>query len=300
MPLAKIDITISDALKRKHQCATIQLDFQLPQRFELQYMAGGSAGGENDYARPVIIHRAILGSVERMIAILTESFGGKWPFWLSPRQACVIPVRPQLDGYAEKVRQFLHDKGFMVEVDVDTGTTLNKKIRNAQLAQFNFILVVGNEEEDNNTVNVRTRDNEVHGWCFWGRRGGGASLLFGEEGPTLMLVGVAILFHRPGLAGGNGGAHGRAACEPRADKQLWPCQGFRGKRCGRARCCCWRCCCRCRCRCWPVWGACHHHLKREKGRVPAVVSAAASENCDDVLHNVCCRVVHSRVSYSQG
>ncbi|XP_050530229.1 threonine--tRNA ligase 1, cytoplasmic isoform X3 [Daktulosphaira vitifoliae] len=154
----KIDITISDALKRQHQCATIQLDFQLPIRFNLSYV---SETGEK--IRPVIIHRAIFGSVERMIAILTESFAGKWPFWLSPRQAIVIPVGPQFDEYAEKVKKEIYESGFMCDVDVDHGDTLNKKIRNAQLAQYNFILVVGEKERSGSTVNVRTRDNIVHG-----------------------------------------------------------------------------------------------------------------------------------------
>lgn len=90
--------------------------------------------------RPVIIHRAILGSVERMIAILTESYAGKWPFWLSPRQAMVVPVMPQFNDYANEVKQKLWDAGIMVESDLDSNDTLNKKIRNAQLAQFNFIL----------------------------------------------------------------------------------------------------------------------------------------------------------------
>jgi threonyl-tRNA synthetase len=82
----KIDIKIQDALRRKHQCATIQLDFQLPIRFELDFMSGEKEG---ELTRPVIIHRAILGSVERMIAILIEHTAGKWPFWLSPRQVCI-------------------------------------------------------------------------------------------------------------------------------------------------------------------------------------------------------------------
>lgn len=154
----KIDITIMDALKRSHQCATIQLDFQLPIRFNLSYI---SETGEK--TRPVIIHRAILGSVERMIAILTESYAGKWPFWLSPRQVMVIPVGPPFDDYAFKVKQQLYDAGFLCDVDIDSGDTMNKKIRNAQLAQYNFILVVGERELSANTVNVRTRDNVVHG-----------------------------------------------------------------------------------------------------------------------------------------
>ena len=99
----KIDITILDALRRSHQCATIQLDFQLPIRFNLNFV---NEKGENE--RPVMIHRAILGSVERMIAILTENYAGKWPFWLSPRQCQVVPVAPTFDGYAQQVKHFFN------------------------------------------------------------------------------------------------------------------------------------------------------------------------------------------------
>uniref|UniRef100_A0A8D0WKN1 threonine--tRNA ligase n=1 Tax=Sus scrofa TaxID=9823 RepID=A0A8D0WKN1_PIG len=155
----KIDIQIKDAIGRYHQCATIQLDFQLPIRFNLTFV---SPDGD-DKKRPVIIHRAILGSVERMIAILTENYGGKWPFWLSPRQVMVVPVGPTCDEYAQKVQQQFHDAKFMVDIDLDPGCTLNKKIRNAQLAQYNFILVVGEKEKSSGTVNIRTRDNKVHG-----------------------------------------------------------------------------------------------------------------------------------------
>ena len=136
----KIDITIKDALGRRHQCATIQLDFQLPERFNLTYApqkeSEKSSGGP---CRPIIIHRAILGSVERMIAILTESFGGKWPFWLSPRQVVIIPVSPQWFSYAEKVNKQLFDAGIWSEVDL-SDNTLPKKIRNGEISQYNFIL----------------------------------------------------------------------------------------------------------------------------------------------------------------
>lgn len=155
----KIDIQIKDAIGRYHQCATIQLDFQLPIRFNLTFVSHDG----DDKKRPVIIHRAILGSVERMIAILTENYGGKWPLWLSPRQVMLVPVGPTCEEYAQKVRQEFHNAGFMSDVDLDPGCTLNKKIRNAQLAQYNFILVVGEKEKTSNTVNVRTRDNKVHG-----------------------------------------------------------------------------------------------------------------------------------------
>lgn len=155
----KIDINIKDALGRSHQCATIQLDFQLPRRFNLTYV---SKDGD-DKKSPVIIHRAVLGSVERMIAILSENYGGKWPFWLSPRQVMVIPVGPTCDKYALQVSSTFFEEGFMADIDLDHSCTLNKKIRNAQLAQYNFILVVGEKEKANNAVNVRTRDNRIHG-----------------------------------------------------------------------------------------------------------------------------------------
>merc|ERR1712179_304491 len=153
----KIDVTLYDALRRQHQCGTIQLDFQLPLRFNLGYV---DENGEKKHS--VIIHRAILGSVERMIAILTESFGGKWPFWLSPRQVMVVPVGAAYNDYAKSIQQELKSQGFTCEADVE-GDTMNKKVRNAQLAQFNFIFVVGEKEQSQKTVNVRTRDNKVHG-----------------------------------------------------------------------------------------------------------------------------------------
>ncbi|KAE9414121.1 hypothetical protein Angca_002497, partial [Angiostrongylus cantonensis] len=152
----KIDITIQDALRRSHQCATIQLDFQLPQRFDLCYF-----DRHLNKQRPVMIHRAILGSVERMTAILTENYGGKWPFWLSPRQAKIITVHDSVNNYARSVRDKLYNAGFEVEFDEHCADTLNKQIRNAQLAQFNFILVLGQREMEHGTVNVRTRDNAV-------------------------------------------------------------------------------------------------------------------------------------------
>ncbi|KAH0619824.1 hypothetical protein JD844_014144 [Phrynosoma platyrhinos] len=155
----KIDIKIRDAIGRYHQCATIQLDFQLPIRFNLTYVGKD----RDDKKRPVIIHRAILGSVERMIAILAENYGGKWPFWLSPRQIMVVPVGTTCEEYAQQVCSEFFEAGFMADVDLDQSCTLNKKIRNAQLAQYNFIFVVGEKEKANNAVNVRTRDNKIHG-----------------------------------------------------------------------------------------------------------------------------------------
>ena len=168
----KIDIMVKDSSGRSHQTATIQLDFQLPQRFGLKYV------DENDQARsPVIIHRAILGSIERMMAILIEHTGGKWPFWLSPRQGIVIPVATQFSDYAEQVAKALsHGNNneatttttttggqYYVDVDRSPRDRLNKMIRQAQLERYNFIFVVGQKEVDAGTVNVRTRDGKILG-----------------------------------------------------------------------------------------------------------------------------------------
>jgi threonyl-tRNA synthetase len=147
----KIDIQLTDALKRKHQCATIQLDFQLPIKFALQYK-----GNSDAFERPVIIHRAILGSVERFMSVLIEHTGGKWPFWLSPRQVCIVPIAETYFPYAEKVKAKLHAAGYYVDVDASS-SQLKKKVRDAALAQYNYILVVGAKEEAEDSVNVRLR-----------------------------------------------------------------------------------------------------------------------------------------------
>ncbi|KAG7815947.1 hypothetical protein KL942_004587 [Ogataea angusta] len=150
----KIDIMISDALRRWHQCATIQLDFQLPNRFELEFR------GKDDSAevqRPVMIHRAILGSIERMTAILTEHFAGKWPFWLSPRQILVVPVGVRYFDYAQEVQKLLQTEGFYADVDL-SGNTLQKKVRTGQTQKYNFIFIVGEQEQNEKAVNIRNRD----------------------------------------------------------------------------------------------------------------------------------------------
>eukprot|EP00300_Choanocystis_sp_HF-7_P004611 c13596_g1_i1.p1 GENE.c13596_g1_i1~~c13596_g1_i1.p1 ORF type:complete len:746 (+),score=211.22 c13596_g1_i1:41-2239(+) len=152
----KIDVTLMDALKRRHQCGTIQLDFQLPQRFKLQY-TGTDDSGAAAMKQPVIIHRAILGSVERFISVLTEQTAGKWPFWLSPRQIIVVPVAAAFDEYAKHVHAVLHEAKYYVDIDLSS-KTFNKKVREGQTAQYNFILVVGEKEATNNLVNIRLRD----------------------------------------------------------------------------------------------------------------------------------------------
>ncbi|XP_076889783.1 threonine--tRNA ligase, mitochondrial 1-like [Bidens hawaiensis] len=153
----KIDISVSDAMKRKFQCATLQLDFQLPQRFNLTY----SAEDETKRERPVMIHRAILGSVERMFAILLEHYKGKWPFWLSPRQAIVCPVSDKSQVYGQQVKDQIEEAGYYVDID-SSDRTIQKKVREAQLAQYNYILVVGEEEVNNGKVSVRVRDKQEH------------------------------------------------------------------------------------------------------------------------------------------
>jgi threonyl-tRNA synthetase len=153
----KIDITVYDALGRKFQCATVQLDFQLPIRFKLRYQ-----NNEGGYDTPVIVHRAIMGSFERMIAILTEHFAGKWPLWLSPKQVMVVPISAGSYEYAEEVKKAFHEARFFVENDT-RDMTMQKKVREAQLSQFNYILVVGEQEKAKKTVNVRTRNNKVCG-----------------------------------------------------------------------------------------------------------------------------------------
>lgn len=153
----KIDITITDSTGKPHQCATIQLDFQLPIRFDLKYVKP-----DHSFGRPIIVHRAIFGSIERFIAILCENFAGHWPFWLSPIQAQIVPVREELSEYALKVKDRLKEE-FMVDVELDNGLTLNKKIRNAEVNKYNFILVVGNKEAEADSVTVRiTVDKKTH------------------------------------------------------------------------------------------------------------------------------------------
>ena len=154
----KIDFRVQDAIGRSHQTATIQLDFQLPSRFDLKYVAE-----DHSHKAPVIIHRAILGSVERMMAIMIEHFAGKWPFWLSPRQAIIIPTRPELHDFAKSVAQQLNPEGELF-IDVDlSDKTLGKKIREAQHLQYNYQLIVGDKELKQNTVSIRKRDGAQMG-----------------------------------------------------------------------------------------------------------------------------------------
>ncbi|XP_062465971.1 threonine--tRNA ligase, mitochondrial-like [Pezoporus occidentalis] len=120
-----------------------------------------SAGGPR--LRPVLLHRAVLGSVERLLAVLAESCGGRWPLWLSPMQVMVIPQAPDVEGYAREVQAVLRGGGLQADLDADPGTTLARKIRRAQLSQYNFQLVVGARERASGTVSIRTRENRSVG-----------------------------------------------------------------------------------------------------------------------------------------
>ena len=218
----KIDAEISDALGRSHQCATIQLDFNLPRRFSLEYVTGDaphvvertnertaiksnsqansteaqaqesatksppSDATASDHAlgkpkelgigraRPVMLHRAILGSFERFLAIITEHFAGRWPFWLSPRQVLIIPVMPAANDYVLEVQKLLEAAEIYADADI-SGNTMQKKILRGQQALYNFIFgkvlcankgfcanaksVVGAQERTSRTVNIRNRDD---------------------------------------------------------------------------------------------------------------------------------------------
>ena len=153
----KIDIHIKDTLGRSWQCGTIQLDMALPEKFQLEYM-----DSDGQLKRPVMIHRALFGSVERFFGILIEHFAGKFPFWISPRQICVITVADRHHEYGNQICAELKKAGFLCDVD-NTSESVNKKIRNAQLMQYNYMLTVGDKEFENRTINLRTRDNVVHG-----------------------------------------------------------------------------------------------------------------------------------------
>jgi threonyl-tRNA synthetase len=147
----KIDFDITDAIGRKWQCATIQLDYQMPERFDLKYI-----GADNAEHRPVVIHRAIFGSFERFMALLIEHFAGAWPLWLAPVQATVLPIADRHLDYARQVTDRLSAAGLRVELD-DRQEKINYKIREAQLQKIPYMLVTGDREAAEGTVAVRSR-----------------------------------------------------------------------------------------------------------------------------------------------
>jgi threonyl-tRNA synthetase len=153
----KIDIHVQDSLRRTHQVATIQLDFQLPQQFGLEY-----AGEDGNRHTPVMVHRAVLGSVERFLGILIEHYAGKFPLWISPNQIIILPIADRHNDYVENIAKEMKAAGLRVDIDERSEST-KKKVRDAQLQQYNYILIVGDSEVEHNSVNVRTRDEVVHG-----------------------------------------------------------------------------------------------------------------------------------------
>jgi len=147
----KLDFHLSDSLGRTWQCGTIQLDMQMPERFELEYV-----GEDGEKHRPIMIHRALLGSIERFIGVITEHFAGAFPTWLSPVQVKVLPVTDRAAEYAQDIAVKLDAQGFRVEVD-GRNEKIGKKIREAQLEKIPYMLVVGDRDMEAGTVSVRHR-----------------------------------------------------------------------------------------------------------------------------------------------
>jgi len=147
----KIDFHLVDCIGRTWQCGTIQLDFQLPQRFELEYV-----GADGEKHRPIMIHRVVFGSIERFIGILIEHFAGAFPTWLAPVQVKVLPISDKYMDYAQSVLNKLTEAGIRAEVDT-RAEKIGYKIREAQTAKIPYMLVVGQKEEEENTVSVRSR-----------------------------------------------------------------------------------------------------------------------------------------------
>ena len=150
----KLDFHLADSLGRTWQCGTIQLDFQMPERFDLEYV-----GEDGEKHRPVMIHRALLGSIERFIGVITEHFAGAFPAWLSPVQVKLLPVTDRAMDYAKNVAAQLDSQGFRVEVD-GRNEKIGKKIREATLEKIPFMLVVGDRDMEAGTVSIRTRTGE--------------------------------------------------------------------------------------------------------------------------------------------
>ncbi|MET3616657.1 threonyl-tRNA synthetase [Peptoniphilus olsenii] len=150
----KIDFHLEDAIGRTWQCGTIQLDFQLPENFDLTYI---NENGEKE--RPVMLHRALLGSVERFMGILIEHFAGKFPLWLAPVQIAIIPVSDKFNDFSDELRSKLSKEGFRVELD-SRAEKVGKKIRDAQLKKINYMLVIGEQEVDSGKLSIRKRSGE--------------------------------------------------------------------------------------------------------------------------------------------
>lgn len=147
----KIDIKIKDALNRAWQCTTIQIDFNLPERFDLSYI---DKNGKKK--RPIMIHRALLGSLERFIGVLIEHYKGDFPLWLAPVQAKILPIKKENNDYALKIFHQLKEKNLRIELDF-SDNSLSKKIREAELAKIPYLIIIGNKEESENLLSIRKR-----------------------------------------------------------------------------------------------------------------------------------------------
>ena len=150
----KLDFHIADSLGRTWQCGTIQLDSQLPERFELEYI-----GEDGQKHRPVMIHRVVLGSIERFIGVITEHFAGAFPAWLAPVQVKILTVTDRANSYADVLAKKLGARGFRIEVD-ERNEKIGKKIREATLEKIPYMLVIGDRDVENQTVSVRHRSGE--------------------------------------------------------------------------------------------------------------------------------------------
>lgn len=153
----KIDIHIRDALGRFWQCGTVQLDMSLPQKFELEFVASSAS-----HERPVMLHRALFGSIERFFGILIEHFCGKFPFWLSPYQVTIATVADRHAPYAHALKKKIEALNIICDVD-ESNESVGKKVREAQMRKTNYLLTIGDKEVENGTAALRTRDNVVHG-----------------------------------------------------------------------------------------------------------------------------------------
>ncbi len=153
----KIDFQLEDAIGRTWQCGTIQLDFQMPERFDISYV-----DKDNEKKRPVMIHRTVFGSMERFMGILIEHYAGKFPLWLAPVQAIILPISDKFNDYAYKLEEKFKEKGIRIEVD-GRAEKIGYKIREAQLQQVPYMLVVGEKEVQDNLVSVRSRDKGDQG-----------------------------------------------------------------------------------------------------------------------------------------
>jgi threonyl-tRNA synthetase len=151
----KISVQARDAIGRTWQISTLQVDFQEPQRFDLSYV-----GADNERHRPIMIHRALFGSIERFFAILVEHYEGAFPLWLAPVQVVVLPVADRHDAYAFRIADRLRAEGFRAEMQDASGDTLRARVRRAKVQKVPYVLVVGDDDADAGTVGVNVRGSD--------------------------------------------------------------------------------------------------------------------------------------------